>query len=77
MKVSSFGTTPVLYVRKSKNTFCPISRLCPPETVTVQTVPVAVYVAVVAVTASSFCIALFEYVNHISSIYAPLIEVYS
>ena len=41
VKVSSVGTDPVLYVRKSKNTFCPISKLCPPDKVTVQTVPVA------------------------------------
>ena len=41
VKVSSVGTVPVLYVRKSKNTYWPISKLCPPDKVTVQTVPVA------------------------------------
>jgi len=41
VKVSSFGTVPVLYVKKSQNNFCPISKLCPPETVIVQTVPFA------------------------------------
>jgi hypothetical protein len=75
VNVSSVGTVPALYVKKSQNNFCPISKLCPPETVIVQVALVAEYVAVVAVTASSFCIDLFEYVNQISSIYAPLIEV--
>ena len=38
VNVSSLGTTPVLYVRKSKNTSWPISKLCPPDKVTVQVV---------------------------------------
>jgi len=38
---SSFGTTPELYVLKSKNTFCPISKLCPEDKVTVQVVLLA------------------------------------
>ena len=41
VKVSSFGTVPEFYVRKSKNTFWPISKLCPPDKVTVQVVPFA------------------------------------
>ena len=60
---------------KFKNTDWPTSKLCPPEIVIVAVVEAAEYVPAVAVLASIFSITRLLYLNQISSMYAPLIDV--